>query len=218
MQNGCSHSGGATAAEAKWMKLLVTCLFLIGLSVIVVQKAVASEECIFEKLDGEDAKFCRGDLEVLYPELGDVGCMYIPRCNQYRKRISKEWNSPNVRYQKADRNKHYVLIMVDPDAPSRANPKYRYWRHWLVTNIRGTDLKTGKVQGHVLTDYIRPTPPSHSGYHRYQFQIYEQLEYEAISLSTEEEASSGSWDMESFVDQFQLGAPVASTHFLTEHY
>ncbi|XP_015269675.1 PREDICTED: phosphatidylethanolamine-binding protein 4-like [Gekko japonicus] len=84
--------------------------------------------------------------------------------------------------------------------------------------LRGADLKTGKVQGRVLTDYIRPTPPSHSGYHRYQFHIYEQPEYEAIALSTEEAASSGSWNMESFVDRFQLGAPVASTHFLTEHY
>lgn len=200
------------------MKLLDTYFFLLGLSVIAIQEGVYAEECIFQKLEGRDADFCRGGLEVLYPELGDVGCTYIPKCNQYRKQISKEWSSPNVSYQKADENKQYVLIMVDPDAPSRAKPKYRYWRHWLVTNIRGADLKTGKVQGHVLSDYIRPTPPSHSGYHRYQFQIYEQPEHEAIALSTEEEASSGSWNMESFVELFRLGAPVASTQFLTEHY
>ncbi|XP_077162334.1 phosphatidylethanolamine-binding protein 4 isoform X2 [Paroedura picta] len=200
------------------MKLLVPYLFLFGLSVIAVQEGVHAEECIFQKLEGRDADFCRGGLEVLYPELGDVGCTYIPKCNQYRKQISREWSSPNVRYQKADKNKQYVLIMVDPDAPSRANPKYRYWRHWLVTNITGADLKTGKVQGSALTDYIRPTPPSNSGYHRYRFQIYEQPEYEAIALSPEAAASSGSWNMEHFVDQFRLGAPVASTLFLTKHY
>ncbi|KAK9395237.1 phosphatidylethanolamine-binding protein 4-like [Crotalus adamanteus] len=93
------------------------------------------EECIFRKLDREDKTFCRGNLEIFYPELGDVGCTYIPKCNAYRKRISKEWISPEVRYQQADMNKKYVLIMVDPDAPSRSNPKYRFWRHWAVTDI-----------------------------------------------------------------------------------
>lgn len=31
---------------------------------------------------------------------------------------------------------YYVLVMVDPDAPSRADPQMRYWRHWLVANIQ----------------------------------------------------------------------------------
>lgn len=29
----------------------------------------------------------------------------------------------------------YTLCMTDPDAPSRQNPKYREWHHWLVVNI-----------------------------------------------------------------------------------
>lgn len=32
-------------------------------------------------------------------------------------------------------SKKYVLVLVDPDAPSRANPRNRFWRHWLVTDI-----------------------------------------------------------------------------------
>ncbi|XP_048368885.1 phosphatidylethanolamine-binding protein 4 [Sphaerodactylus townsendi] len=200
------------------MKLLLTYFFWFGLSVIAVQEGVRAEECLFEKMDDGDASFCSGGLEVFYPELGDVGCSYIPKCNQYWKRISKEWKSPHVRYQKADKKKQYVLLMVDPDAPSRADPKFCYWRHWLVTNIRGADLKRGKVRGHVLSDYIPPTPPPQSGYHRYQFQIYEQPTHEVISLSTEEKASPGSWKMEEFVDHFRLGAPVASTQFLTKSY
>jgi len=31
-----------------------------------------------------------------------------------------------------DRQVKYTLVMVDPDAPSRAEPKYRQWRHWVV--------------------------------------------------------------------------------------
>ena len=26
----------------------------------------------------------------------------------------------------------YVVVMTDPDAPSRADPKYGEWRHWVV--------------------------------------------------------------------------------------
>lgn len=45
----------------------------------------------------------RGDLEVTYPQLGDVGCSYIPQCHQYRWRLSREWGSPRVRYPRADK-------------------------------------------------------------------------------------------------------------------
>lgn len=38
---------------------------------------------------------------------------------------------------------YYTLLMVDPDAPSRSNPKNREFRHWLVTNIRGNDVQKG---------------------------------------------------------------------------
>ncbi|KAM9516635.1 phosphatidylethanolamine-binding protein 4 isoform 3-T3 [Guaruba guarouba] len=177
-----------------------------------------SRTCFFQMLSGGDSFFCRGDLEVIYPELGDVGCSYIPKCHQYRERISREWGSPRVRYPQADKNKKYVLMLVDPDVPSRANPRSRFWRHWLVTDIPGANLRTGDVKGHVLTDYVRPTPPPRSGYHRYQLLLHEQPEHEAITLSPEERVSLGSWAMESFVKQFRLGSPVASTQFLTKYH
>ncbi|XP_062452715.1 phosphatidylethanolamine-binding protein 4 [Rhea pennata] len=174
--------------------------------------------CFFEPLGSLDSKFCRGDLEVIYPELGDVGCTYIPECRQYRRRISREWSSPQVRYARAGKSKKYVLIMVDPDAPSRANPRNRFWRHWLVTDIRGADLRAGNPKGHVLADYVRPAPPARSGYHRYQLRLYEQPAHEAIALSAGELVSPGAWSMERFVERFRLGSPVASTQFLTKHH
>ncbi|XP_054081075.1 phosphatidylethanolamine-binding protein 4 isoform X2 [Rissa tridactyla] len=60
-----------------------------------------SRTCFFQMLDSMDRDFCRGDLEVIYPEVGDVGCMYVPKCHQYRRRISREWGSPRVRYPQA---------------------------------------------------------------------------------------------------------------------
>ncbi|KAM6106804.1 phosphatidylethanolamine-binding protein 4 [Pterocles gutturalis] len=177
-----------------------------------------SQTCFFQVLSREDSEFCRGDLEIIYPALGDVGCTYIPKCHRYRWRISREWGSPRVRYPQAQKSKKYVLVLVDPDAPNRANPKNRYWRHWLVTDIPGAELRTGDIKGHVLTDYSRPTPPPRSGYHRYQLRLYEQPAHEAIALSPDEKVSLGAWAMESFVEQFRLGSPVASTQFLTKYY
>lgn len=40
-------------------------------------------------------------------------------------------------------------------------------------------------------DYVRPTPPPRSGYHRYQLRLYEQPAHEAIALSPEERVSLG---------------------------
>ena len=39
--------------------------------------------------------------------------------------------------------------MVDPDAPSRKEPTYREWRHWLVVNVPNHSVK----DGHVLSSY-----------------------------------------------------------------
>uniref|UniRef100_A0A8C5IKC6 Phosphatidylethanolamine binding protein 4 n=1 Tax=Junco hyemalis TaxID=40217 RepID=A0A8C5IKC6_JUNHY len=100
-------------------------------------------------------------------------------------------------------NKKYVLVMVDPDAPNRENPRLRFWRHWLVTDIQ--------------VKYTRPKPARYSGYHRYQFRLYRQSQHQTISLSSEEQQSLGTWDLKDFVEDFHLGHPVAATQFLTKN-
>ncbi|XP_028922659.1 phosphatidylethanolamine-binding protein 4 isoform X2 [Ornithorhynchus anatinus] len=170
--------------------------------------------CVMDPVVGEDAAFCRGGLEVIYPELGDVGCLYIPRCNNYRERISKEWNEPSVRFPQAHPKKKYVLMMVDPDAYSRADPKFRYWRHWLVTEIQGSDLQAGKPKGHVLAKYYPPGPPRRSGYHRYQFLVYEQPAHETILLSSNKSAFRAipPWS------GAQVPTPIAITAVAAHHH
>ncbi|XP_009317831.1 PREDICTED: phosphatidylethanolamine-binding protein 4 [Pygoscelis adeliae] len=126
------------------MKLLGAVLLAAGLLSTAAQGEQPpwpdepSRTCFFQMLSSVDSEFCRGDLEIIYPELGDVGCTYIPKCHQYRQRISREWGSPRVRYPRAEKSKKYVLVLVDPDAPSRANPRNRFWRHWLGPDIPGS--------------------------------------------------------------------------------
>lgn len=67
-------------------------------------------------------------------------------------------------------NTFYTLIMSDPDAPSRADPKFGEWNHWLVVNIPGNNISEGEVR----SEYIGAGPPKDTGLHRYVFVVLEQ--------------------------------------------
>ncbi len=53
--------------------------------------------------------------------------------------------------------------LSDPDAPSREDPKFGEWRHWLVVNIPGNNIASGEVQA----EYVGAGPPKGTGLHRY---------------------------------------------------
>ncbi|XP_025066145.1 phosphatidylethanolamine-binding protein 4 isoform X3 [Alligator sinensis] len=151
------------------MKVQVAVLLAMGLVGIAAWKSKTlqhsefMETCDFEKLDGPDSEFCQGDLQVFYPELGDIGCTYIPKCHQYRKRITKEWRNPEIKYPQAEKNKNYVLIMADPDAPSRSEPKFRFWRHWLVIDIKDSLPPTHRLSSWLfMNDSPTPTDATES--------------------------------------------------------
>lgn len=72
------------------------------------------------------------------------------------------WDAENCSY--------YTLMLVDPDAPTRANPTDREFRHWLVVNIPGNAVGLGDE----VTGYIGSGPPEGSGLHRYVLLIYKQ--------------------------------------------
>ncbi|XP_077622711.1 phosphatidylethanolamine-binding protein 4 isoform X1 [Crocuta crocuta] len=196
------------------MKLAVVALFL-ALTIVVPRNVEDSDTCTYEALSDTDAVVCKG-LQVFYPELGNIGCMFVPDCNNYRQKIT-HWNEPIVKFPRALEGATYILVMVDPDAPSRSSPKAQFWRHWLVTNIKGTDMKKGKIQGQELSAYQPPSPPARSGFHRYQFFIYLQ-EGQNISLHSKENKTRGNWKMDKFLNRFHLSEPEASTQFMTENY
>ena len=49
--------------------------------------------------------------------------------------------------------------ITDPDAPSRADPQFREFHHWLVVNIPCYDVD----QGETLTEFIGSGPPDGTG-------------------------------------------------------
>jgi phosphatidylethanolamine-binding protein len=60
--------------------------------------------------------------------------------------------------------------MTDPDAPSRENPKFREWHHWLVVNIPENNVSEGEIK----SGYVGSGPPKGSSLHRYVFLVYKQ--------------------------------------------
>ncbi|XP_051278634.1 phosphatidylethanolamine-binding protein 4 [Dicentrarchus labrax] len=187
---------------------LVLCACVLGLYHV---------EATPDTLSSADSSFCQGGLHVIYPELDIDKCLIIPKDREFREKVSTVWKAPQIYFTGARKKKLYVLVMVDPDAPSHTKPTSAYWRHWLVVNIQGSGLKKAQIQGTTLTDYSPPTPPKKTGFHRYQFILFEQPPYGPLSL-TEEESTRGKWDLRAFVSRFDLGEPVATVQFLTQNY
>ncbi|KAJ0169860.1 hypothetical protein K1T71_014466 [Dendrolimus kikuchii] len=125
-------------------------------------------------------------------------------------------DKPVVKWAAKD-NQYYTLAMVDPDAPSRENPKFREWHHWLVGNIFGGDMNKGEI----LSDYIGSGPPKGTGLHRYVFIIYKQSEkcdFSKVSkLPNNSGDKRGKFSISKFAQQYKLGTPIAGNFYVAKY-
>jgi hypothetical protein len=94
----------------------------------------------------------------------------------------------------------FTFMLLDPDAPTPDDPKFAYWRHWVVTNISSDGLDSSDIvsAGKTLTNYLAPGPKDESGPHRYLFLLFR----EPKGLVLESEDVGG----EEFVDRRSFGA------------
>ncbi|KAI8082728.1 phosphatidylethanolamine-binding protein [Halteromyces radiatus] len=102
--------------------------------------------------------------------------------------------APQVQFVTEDNeDNEYTLFMVDPDAPSRTNPKNGPWRHWVAVNIPGNQQDKATAASSQLTNYLGPAPPPGTGDHRYVFLLYKQpnknIKFESLSQSVQERRS-----------------------------
>jgi len=75
-----------------------------------------------------------------------------------------------------DSNSTFTLILTDPDATSRDNPKLSEQCHWIMTNLT-TPIPSWfvpqKLMEGELESYLPPAPPKKTGKHRYVFVLLE---------------------------------------------
>lgn len=118
----------------------------------------------------------------------------------------------------------YTLVMVDPDAPSRAEPKFKHFRHWVITSIKspvGSASETANLIGIKAklstTPYRPPGPPPDTGLHRYTFLLFEEppgfsIPQGAVEYGAELEQRR-SWNPIEFGEKYGLKL-VGANYFL----
>ncbi|KAI9371584.1 phosphatidylethanolamine-binding protein [Aspergillus egyptiacus] len=87
-------------------------------------------------------------------------------------RVSEVKSAPTIsfaREENATENQTYTLLMIDPDAPTPDDPKFAYWRHWVVSGLTPAE---GIESAPALTEYLGPGPKDDSRPHRYLFLLF----------------------------------------------
>uniref|UniRef100_A0A1A9VMF7 Phosphatidylethanolamine-binding protein n=1 Tax=Glossina austeni TaxID=7395 RepID=A0A1A9VMF7_GLOAU len=156
---------------------------------------------VIDKVPGELMNVCYG---------GNVqakeGNVLTP--TQVKDQPELSWNAEDESF--------YTICMTDPDAPSRVDPKFREWHHWLVVNVPGCKLQSGDV----LSAYIGSGPPKDTGLHRYVFLVYKQKckrEFDETRLKNNSADGRGGFKIASFAKKYELGTPVAGNFFQAEY-
>jgi large subunit ribosomal protein L35 len=115
-------------------------------------------------------------------------------------------------------NTYYTIIMVDPDAPSKTNPIYKYWLHMLIIN-----------NNEGIVEFEKPNPPKGSGPHRYIIYLFKQenkldnvpfVEIPVVfrpNVSPERVPtySRTNFDLDEFINRYNLTL-IANTMFMSE--
>ncbi|KAI0084595.1 PEBP-like protein [Irpex rosettiformis] len=83
----------------------------------------------------------------------------------------------------------YTLVMFDPDVPTRADPQYKTFRHWVITGLQSpADSSAATANSAALkihpsvTPYRPPGPRPASGVHRYTFLLFQEPSSKPFSI------------------------------------
>lgn len=123
-------------------------------------------------------------------------------------------NQPKISWD-AKANQLYLLAMVDPDAPSRADPKLREIAHFMIANIPGNDISKGDT----LFEYIGSGPPQGTGLHRYIFLLFEQKGRVTSSIKTPKTSRKDrmNFSIRKFAKEHDLGPLVAANFYQAQY-
>lgn len=146
-----------------------------------------------------EVKFASGVLMNLGAELTPEQVTHIPKYTSWR----------------VEKGALYTLCLTDPDAPSRSDPKYREFNHWLVVNIKGKDISSGQT----LVKYTGSNPGAGTGMHRYCLLLYKQpglIKPDFKPIGDDNRESRRSFRIREFALKYSLQGPVAGNFYLCQ--
>merc|ERR1712080_795662 len=148
-------SSQATSSCIKTPSCLRREMFLLLLLPLLGIEAVGVQDSFDEAGLVKDLKILAPEkqLEVSYPGL-------FPLAPGDSLAVSEAREIPSIRLEEASKGKLYTVAMIDPDAPSRKNPRAAQWLHWILTNVDGDQLLSGEdLVGEEVISYAGPSPP-----------------------------------------------------------
>lgn len=110
----------------------------------------------------------------------------------------------------------YTLALIDPDAPSRADPEYAQILHWLVVNIPGYRVSRGTT----MAEYIGSAAPNGTGLHRYIFLIYKQpgrINPDEKKIPNTTTDGRTNFKIRDYAKKYNLGNPIAVNYFQAQY-
>ncbi|KAL3280711.1 hypothetical protein HHI36_003947 [Cryptolaemus montrouzieri] len=109
----------------------------------------------------------------------------------------------------------YTICMIDPDAPSRKDHRFREFLHWLVVNATMNKVKAGTT----IAEYVGAAPPKGTGLHRYVILVYKQkgkLKCDESKITCHDAFGRAKFSNKAFARKYNLGPLVAGNIFLSE--
>ncbi|XP_055847940.1 protein D3-like [Episyrphus balteatus] len=124
-------------------------------------------------------------------------------------------NEPTLDWD-ADENEFYTILNLDPDAPGRDDPFNALLNTWMVGNIPGKDVKSGRA----IFEYIPAATAKGRGLNRYVILVYKQpgiLKFEEHPIDRYHFEGRQRFPFVKFVEKYDLGNPVAANYYRTQY-
>ncbi|GAA6036630.1 hypothetical protein JCM8097_001261 [Rhodosporidiobolus ruineniae] len=104
----------------------------------------------------------------------------------------------------------YTILLVDPDAPSKEDPKMSPFLHFALA-----DVVPNQAAGQTLVTYMGPAPPPGTGRHRYVFLVFRQPWDHLPELGVEPD-SRAQFPLADFIKRNELEL-VGANYFFAEN-
>ncbi|KAJ6789894.1 hypothetical protein PWT90_03408 [Aphanocladium album] len=121
-------------------------------------------------------------------------------------RVSQVQQKPEIGFRLnagAGTDGSYLAMLIDPDAPTPEDPKFAFWRHWVVSGLKPGATAAGTT----LTEFLGPGPKPESNPHRYLFLLFREpasLALTKADVGGEEFVDRRSFDAAAFVAKHGL--------------